>query len=52
MVTLRISPQSGRTTGDRYGCSPGRVRSGPAMGAELLATEPVFAATVAQGRSR
>ena len=44
---LRIRPRSGRTTGDRCGCSPGRVRSGPQMGAELLATEPVFAATVA-----
>ncbi len=48
---LRISPRSGRTTGDRYGCSPGRVRSGRAMGAELLATEPVFAATVAEARA-
>ena len=25
---LRIRPRSGRTTGDRCGCSPGRVRSG------------------------
>ena len=50
-ATLRIRPRSARTTGDRCGCSPGRVRSGPAMGADLLATEPVFAATVARGRA-
>ena len=27
-ATFRISPRSGRTIEDRYGCSPGRVRSG------------------------
>ncbi len=44
----RIRPRSGKTTAVRCGCSPGRVRSGRRMGADLLATEPVFAATVAQ----
>ena len=44
----RIAPRSVRTTAVRCGCSPGRVRSGPAMGADLLANEPVFAATVAE----
>ena len=47
-ATLRIRPRSGRTTEDRCGCSPGRVRSGQRWARELLATEPVFAATVAQ----
>ena len=44
----RIKPRSAAMIGVRCGCSPGRVRSGRQMGAELLATEPVFAATVAQ----
>ena len=47
-ATLRIRPRSDATTGVRCGCSPGRVRSGRRWAQSLLATEPVFAATVAQ----